>query len=109
MAPFVLTAVTYTTRYMKKTDLYTCWFEPSTYDWILHGPNVILQIVSLQRPINYIRYYVICPFIFSLILLYLFTYVSYSHENLTKLIEQQLFLIKGVLLNIGKLYGLHRK
>jgi hypothetical protein len=52
VAPLILTILTYTTRYMKKTDLYTCWFEPSSYDWILHGPNVILQIVRLFKKRN---------------------------------------------------------
>ena len=47
MAPLHLTIITYTTRFFKKTDLHTCWFEPSIYDWILHGPNVVLQIVRL--------------------------------------------------------------
>ncbi|CAF1041975.1 unnamed protein product [Rotaria sordida] len=54
LAPLILTILTYTTRYMKKTDLHTCWFEPSTYDWILHGPNVILQIF------NFIIFIYIC-------------------------------------------------
>ncbi|CAF3345037.1 unnamed protein product [Rotaria socialis] len=54
LAPLILTMVTYTTRYMKKTDFHTCWFEPSTYDWILHGPNVILQIF------NFIIFIYIC-------------------------------------------------
>ncbi len=45
VAPLCLTIITYTTRFILKTDLYTCWFEPSAYDWILHGPNVILQLV----------------------------------------------------------------
>jgi len=38
--PLMLTVITYVTRYLTKTDLHTCWFEPSTYDWLLHGPNV---------------------------------------------------------------------
>ncbi|CAF1315023.1 unnamed protein product [Adineta steineri] len=47
LAPLILTIVTYTTRYLKKTHFYTCWFEPSSLDWILHGPNIILQIFNL--------------------------------------------------------------
>ncbi|CAF4123352.1 unnamed protein product [Rotaria sp. Silwood2] len=54
LAPLILTIHTYTTRYLKRTDLHTCWFEPSTYDWILHGPNVILQIF------NFIIFIYIC-------------------------------------------------
>lgn len=46
VAPLVLTVITYTVRYESKTNLQTCWFEPSTYDWILHGPNIILQLVN---------------------------------------------------------------
>ncbi|CAF3729645.1 unnamed protein product [Rotaria sordida] len=46
LVPLFLTIITYTTRYMLKKDLYTCWFEPSIYDWILHGPNMILQILN---------------------------------------------------------------
>ncbi|CAF0872376.1 unnamed protein product [Adineta ricciae] len=54
LAPLILTIVTYTTRYKTKTNLVTCWFEPSTYDWILHGPNIILQIF------NFIIFIYIC-------------------------------------------------
>ena len=43
--PLILTTLTYIIRYIKKTDLHTCWFEASIYDWILHGPNIILQMV----------------------------------------------------------------
>ncbi|CAF3965248.1 unnamed protein product [Rotaria sp. Silwood2] len=45
-APLCLIIITYTTRFILKTDLYTCWFEPSIYDWIIHGPNMILQILN---------------------------------------------------------------
>ncbi|UJR28308.1 hypothetical protein I4U23_009553 [Adineta vaga] len=46
LAPLYLTIITYITRVILRTDPYTCWFEPSIYDWILHGPNVILQILN---------------------------------------------------------------
>ncbi|CAF1257690.1 unnamed protein product [Rotaria magnacalcarata] len=46
LAPLCLTIITYTTRFLLKKDLHSCWFEPSIYDWILHGPNVILQILN---------------------------------------------------------------
>jgi hypothetical protein len=49
VVPLHLTIITYTTRYVLKKDLYTCWFEPSMYDWIIHGPNVVLQIVIRKR------------------------------------------------------------
>ncbi|CAF0752214.1 unnamed protein product [Adineta steineri] len=47
LAPLYLTTSTYVIRWILKTDLYTCWFEPSIYDWILHGPNVVLQILNM--------------------------------------------------------------
>lgn len=46
VVPLILTSITYTTRYLVKKDLHTCWFEPSIYDWIFHGPNVVLQLVG---------------------------------------------------------------
>ncbi len=45
VVPLYLTIITFATRFILKKDLYSCWFEPSIYDWILHGPNIILQIV----------------------------------------------------------------
>ena len=53
VAPLILTLVTYATRYRLKTNLYTCWFEPSHLDWILHGPNVILQLVKQHERRNF--------------------------------------------------------
>ena len=52
MAPLYLITITYTTRYLLKKDLETCWFEPSFYEWIIHGPNVVLQIVSRIFPLE---------------------------------------------------------
>ncbi|CAF0817501.1 unnamed protein product [Rotaria sp. Silwood1] len=46
LTPLCLTILTYTTRFILKKHLYTCWFEPSIYDWIIHGPNMILQILN---------------------------------------------------------------
>ncbi|CAF0800724.1 unnamed protein product [Adineta ricciae] len=46
-SPLYLTIITYITRAVMRQDLYTCWFEPSIYDWILHGPNVVLQIINI--------------------------------------------------------------
>lgn len=81
MAPLTLTIITYTTRYILKKDLYSCWFEPSIYDWILHGPNVILQIVI--RKSSFFSKYLVVSFsnIYSLIFLFLIIYVFYLFEN----------------------------
>ena len=57
VAPLILTLFTYAARFTFQNDWDTCWFEPSIYDWILHGPNILLQIVRRTRLIGAVQCY----------------------------------------------------